>query len=264
MSASDYCTQILAVSCLFIDQEDLPISICQALKNDLDSCLLAGCCTHFPDYSKLQVDTTTHQCKALHEMLQAAIRAKMEYTNIRTIAASEASGTGQAFSTQVNASQAEKTISQYKSGDEGSHKSGSMASRDMTFFIAMGVADLTLGGPLRAVFMSFDAPTLATQGFTRMQRRPLNASAISGRRSSRTSRRTRILPPPTTVTSMKQARSTSSSRYFSPYPLSPMPTVSVHQSLASMVVLLLLLLALDMVVAANLLFSCTTSKCCKL
>ena len=49
MSASDYCTQILAVSCLFIDQEDLPISICQALKNDLDSCLLAGCCTHFPD-----------------------------------------------------------------------------------------------------------------------------------------------------------------------------------------------------------------------
>jgi hypothetical protein len=128
MSASDYCTQILAASHLFIDQEELPISICQAFMDGLNSCLLAGFRTHFPNYSKLQARTTTHQCKVLQEMLQAAIRAKMEYTNIRTIA-SEAIGAGQAFSTQVNASQAKKTISQYKGGDEGSHRSGSTASR---------------------------------------------------------------------------------------------------------------------------------------
>jgi hypothetical protein len=128
MSASDYCTQILAASCPFINQEELPISICQAFMDGLNSCLLAGFCTHFPNYSKLQARTTTHQRKVLQEMLQAAIRAKMEYTNIRTIS-SEAIGAGQAFSTQVNASQAKKTISQYKGGDEGSHRSGSTASR---------------------------------------------------------------------------------------------------------------------------------------
>jgi hypothetical protein len=126
--ASNYCTQIFTASCLFIDQEELPISICQAFMNGLDSWLLAGFCTHFPNYSKLQARTTTYQRNVLQEMLQAAIHAKMEYTNIRTIA-SEAIGAGQAFSAQINASQAKKTISQYKGGDEGSHKSGSTASR---------------------------------------------------------------------------------------------------------------------------------------
>jgi hypothetical protein len=58
---------------------------------------LAGFCTHFPDYGKSKVQTATHQHKVLQEMLQATIRAKMEYTNIRTIN-SEAIGTSQAFS----------------------------------------------------------------------------------------------------------------------------------------------------------------------
>jgi hypothetical protein len=57
-------------------------------------------------------------------MLQAALRAKTEYNNIKAIAL-EASGFGsQAFSAQVNASQAEKTISRY-SNDNGSSMSGS-------------------------------------------------------------------------------------------------------------------------------------------
>ena len=60
-------------------------------------------------------------------MLQAAIRTKTEYTNIRTNA-SKAIGAAQAFSAQVNASQAEKTIAHYKSGDEASNKSGSTGS----------------------------------------------------------------------------------------------------------------------------------------
>jgi hypothetical protein len=61
------------------------------------------------------------------EMLQATICAKTEHTNIRTIA-SEAIGAGQALSAQVNASQAEKTISKYNGRDEGSNKSSSTAS----------------------------------------------------------------------------------------------------------------------------------------
>ncbi len=126
----DYYTQILAASRPFIDQEVLPVSICQAFMDGLDSRLLAGFCTHFPNYSQSQERTATHQRKILQEMLQAAIRAKTEYTNIRTIA-SEAIGTGQAFSAQVNASQAEKTIAHYKSGDDASNKSGSTASRPL-------------------------------------------------------------------------------------------------------------------------------------
>jgi hypothetical protein len=126
-SVSDYCTQILAASYPFINQEELLVSICQAFMDGLDSCLLAGFRTHFSDYSKLQAQTATHQCKVFQEMLQATICVEMEYTNYRTIA-SEAIGTGQAFSTTVNASQAEKTIRKYKSRDEGSNKSGSTAS----------------------------------------------------------------------------------------------------------------------------------------
>ena len=94
----------------------------------LDSRLLAGFRTHFPNYSQSQERTATHQRKVLQDMLQAAIRVEREYTNIRTIA-SAALGAGQSFSTQVNASQAKKTISHCKSGDGGSNKSGSMASR---------------------------------------------------------------------------------------------------------------------------------------
>jgi hypothetical protein len=142
MSASDYCTQILAASRPFIDKEELPVSICQAFMDGLDSCLLTSFHTRFPDYSKSQARTTTHQRKVLQEMLQAAIRAKMEYTNIRTIA-SEAIGAGQAFSTQVNASQAKKTISQLRAEMKG--PTGLVAQRAMAFFVAMGVAGLTLG-----------------------------------------------------------------------------------------------------------------------
>ena len=127
MLISNCCTQTLAASRPFIDQKELPVSICQALMDGLDSPLLAGFCTHFPNYSNGQAHMTTHQRKVLQEMLQAAIHAEMEYTNIRTIA-SEAIGKGQAFFAQVNASQAEKTFSQYKGNDEGSHKSGSTAS----------------------------------------------------------------------------------------------------------------------------------------
>jgi hypothetical protein len=126
-SVYEYYTQILAASCPFIDQEVLLVSICQAFIDGLDHCLKAGFRTHFPDYSKSQDCAATHQRKALQEMLQAALRAKTEYINIRAIA-SEASGFGgQVFTAQVNASQAEKTITRY-SNDNGSIKSGRSGS----------------------------------------------------------------------------------------------------------------------------------------
>ena len=87
--------------------------------------------------------------------------------------------------------------------------------------------------------------------------------ATSKRRSNRTPRSAIISPSPTAVTSMKQARSASGSRYFSPYLLPPMSQALAHQSLVSLVALLLLLLELDVVLEANPLFSCTACKCSK-
>ncbi len=75
-SVYDYYTQILAASCLFIDMEVLPVSVCQAFIDGLNHCLLAGFCTHFPDYSKSHDHATTHQRTVLQEMLQAALHAK--------------------------------------------------------------------------------------------------------------------------------------------------------------------------------------------
>ena len=83
-------------------------------------------------------------------------------------------------------------------------------------YVAMGVADLTLGPLSRMAFKLSSFPTQATLEFMRMQRKKLNASAISGRRSSRTPRSTRISPPLTTVTSTTQARSAFGSRSSSP------------------------------------------------
>jgi hypothetical protein len=85
-SVYDYYTQILAASQPFMDQEILPVSVCQALIDGLDPCLMAGFHTHFPNYSKSQDCTATHQRKALQEMLQAALHAEMEYYNINAIA----------------------------------------------------------------------------------------------------------------------------------------------------------------------------------
>jgi hypothetical protein len=86
--------------------------------NDLDSCLLAGFCTYFPDYSKLQERTATHQHKVLQARLQAALCAETEFNNIRTIASEVYGGGGQAFPAQVNASQCKKTMTCYGGGDE--------------------------------------------------------------------------------------------------------------------------------------------------
>jgi hypothetical protein len=60
-----------------MDQEILPVSICQALMDGPDSCLTAGFLTHFPDYSMLQERNTTHQCKVLQEMLPSALGANI-------------------------------------------------------------------------------------------------------------------------------------------------------------------------------------------
>ncbi len=128
-SVFEYYTQILATSCPFIDPEVLPISICRAFMDGFDSCLLAGFCTYFPDYSKLQERTATHQRKVLQAMLQAALCTETEFNNIRTIASEVYGGGCQAFLTQVNVSQCEKTMTCYGGGDEGTNKSNSTSGR---------------------------------------------------------------------------------------------------------------------------------------
>jgi hypothetical protein len=45
----DYYRQFLSASCPFIDQDPLPISICQIFIDGLDSCLIKGFRTHFPN-----------------------------------------------------------------------------------------------------------------------------------------------------------------------------------------------------------------------
>jgi hypothetical protein len=61
LSVYEYYTQILAASCLFIDQEVQPVSVCHAFIDVLDHRLTAGFPTHFPNYSKSQDCATTHQ-----------------------------------------------------------------------------------------------------------------------------------------------------------------------------------------------------------
>jgi hypothetical protein len=121
----DYYTQILGASCPFIDQDPLPVSICQVFIDGLDSWLIAGFYSHFPNHSVLQALTATHQRKTLEAMMQAAVKAETEYTNIRTIASKAMGRTpGQAFQAQVHVSQAERTLTQYGTGDEDSNPTG--------------------------------------------------------------------------------------------------------------------------------------------
>jgi hypothetical protein len=89
----DYYTQFLGASCPFVDQDPLPISICQVFIDGLDSLLITGFCSHFPNYRVLQALTATHQRKTLEAMMQAAVKAKTEFTNIRTIASEAMGGT---------------------------------------------------------------------------------------------------------------------------------------------------------------------------
>jgi hypothetical protein len=75
-SVFDYYMQILGASCPFIDQDPLPVSICQVFIDGLNSNLIAGFCSYFPNCSVLQALTTTHQRKTLEAMMQAAVKAK--------------------------------------------------------------------------------------------------------------------------------------------------------------------------------------------
>ena len=115
----DYYRQILSASRPFIDQDPLPISICQIFIDGLDSRLIKGFRTHFPNYSTSQALAATHQRNTLEQMMQAAVKAESEYDNIRAIASEAVGGTpGQAFQAQVNASQAERTLTQYGTGGD--------------------------------------------------------------------------------------------------------------------------------------------------
>ncbi len=125
----DYYRQILSASRLFIDQDPLPISICQIFIDGLNTPLIKGFRTHFPDYSTSQSLAPTHQRNdTLEQMMQAAVKAESQYNNVRVIAIEAVGGAlGQAFQAKVNASQAERTLTQYGTG--GDNRSASTDGR---------------------------------------------------------------------------------------------------------------------------------------
>jgi hypothetical protein len=104
-SGFNHYTQILGASCPFIDQDPLLVSICQVFIDGLDSCLITGFYSHFPNYSTLQALVATHQRKTLEAMMHAVVKAETECTNIRSIASKAMGETpGQAFQAQVHVS----------------------------------------------------------------------------------------------------------------------------------------------------------------
>jgi hypothetical protein len=68
-----------------------------------------------------------HQRKVLQEMLQATLCAKTEYNNIRAVTLEASDFSGQAFTAQVDASQAKKPIIRYSNNNSSkkSDRSGS-------------------------------------------------------------------------------------------------------------------------------------------
>ena len=163
----------------------------------LDSHLLPGFRTHFPDYSKSQARTATHQQKVLHKILQAVIRTKTEYTNSGPSPVKPLVQVTHSPPKYMPA-KLRRPLVIIQVGMKGPTSPAAWAA--MALFVATGVAGLTLGRLLRMAFISSSVLTQATLELTRMQRRrPSNASSASGRRSSRTSRSARILPPPTTA-----------------------------------------------------------------
>jgi hypothetical protein len=115
----DYYRQILSASRPFIDQDPLLISICQIFTDGLDSHLIKGFRTHSPNYSTSQALAATHQHNTLEQMMQAAVKAESENDSIRATASEAVGGTpGQAFQAKVNASQAERTLTQYGTGGD--------------------------------------------------------------------------------------------------------------------------------------------------
>jgi hypothetical protein len=184
LSVYEYYFQILAASCPFMDLELLPFIICQAFIDGLDHRLPAGFCTHFPDYSKSQDCAAMHQRKLLQEMLQAALHAETEYNNFRAIALEASGFDGQAFTAQVNASQAEKTITRY-SNNNGSNKSGRSGSTLKGPLCCFGC-----GGPhpwslLENRIHVLKYPMLATQASMRTPRRSSSAFTTSTKKIAR-------------------------------------------------------------------------------
>jgi hypothetical protein len=77
----------------------------------------------------------------LEAMMQAAVKAETKYTNIRTIASKAMGGTPrQAFQAQAHASQAERTLTPYGTGDEGSHSTiGQRGKGSLCCYIRNGI-----------------------------------------------------------------------------------------------------------------------------
>ena len=133
-----------------------------------------------------------------------------------------------------------------------------VAQPAMALFVAMGVADLTLGQLSRMAFMSVGAPTLAKNA-----KKTVGCIRNKWKKKQQDIQKCRNLATTNYSDFDDPHKECIRQQVLSRYPSSPMPPALVHQSLALLVALLPLLLALDAVIAANLSFSCTMCKCCK-
>jgi hypothetical protein len=167
----------------------------------LDHRLTAGFRTHFPDYSKSQDRTAMHQRKVLQEMLQAALRAKTEYNNIKAIALEASGFSGQAFTAQVNASQAERTISRY-SDDNGSNRSGRSGSTSKSPLRCYGCGRPHPWSLLENGIHVIKCPNASNPGIHKNAKKVIERIRNKQKRNSKSSRNARTLQLQTSATLM--------------------------------------------------------------
>jgi hypothetical protein len=111
----EYYTQILAASRPFMDQEILPVSVCQAFIDGLDSCLMPGLKHIFPTIASPRIVLPFTSAKSLKKCTRSLFALRWSATTSGLLPAKEMA---LAASARVNASQAEKTIKRYSSGDD--------------------------------------------------------------------------------------------------------------------------------------------------
>ncbi len=116
----DYYTQILAAMQPFIQEHTFPVNAAEKFKHHLDPALLPFFKQHYPLHTSVVALDATLQLSALRSMLSAAQAAEESRQTISNAAVTAVNAQGfmltgtPAASAQVDASQAEQTITNYK------------------------------------------------------------------------------------------------------------------------------------------------------
>ncbi len=139
-------------------------------------------------------------------MMEAAVKAKTEYTNIRTIASKAMGRTpGQALQAQVHASQAKWRLTQYGTRDEGSNSTG--GRRGQGPLCCYGYGRPHPWSVLNNGTYVIKCPNAADPKICDNAKTTINPLRRSPRRITLTIRRRRISPQPILQTLTMKARS---------------------------------------------------------